>query len=274
MVSSKALLGKLKKGIVIASLGLEAIIANGCAATLPNMSKAVITAHQSSLVSRIENSRGYLKFLREEEYVIPNKIFDAYAETIDKRPKWFGTPVGGYALKSYLNTQEKREEFQARLKKLKTNDEEIQIYSAIFNRPDVIVFRASLLNDKYFEKALPHERFHKELKRLNSDDYAHLMGVTKKIINVCYPFKEAEEKGISRSEIDFSKEFKFKCINLLEEKYPNGNFYKAAAYMNSEEFYTYMAQGEWADRVEQTLKKEHPKAYKLFDAIREKVRLR
>jgi len=44
--------------------------------------------------------------------------------------------------------------------------------------------------------------------------------------------------------------------------------------MNWEEFYTHLAQGEFEGEVEETLKTEYPKAYRIFDQIREKTKLK
>ena len=40
-----------------------------------------------------------------------------------------------------------------------------------------------------------------------------------------------------------------------------------------EEFYPYLAQGDFEKRVETTLKQDHPKAYQIFNRIRDKVKI-
>ena len=47
-----------------------------------------------------------------------------------------------------------------------------------------------------------------------------------------------------------------------------------SARLNNEEFYPYLAQGEFIPRVEKILRTEFPKAYKIFDRIRYECRLK
>ncbi len=64
---------------------------------------------------------------------------------------------------------------------------------------------------------------------------------------------------------------------FVQESYDSryvGGFANVQAHMNREEFYTYLAGGEFTPRVEEALKTDYQKAYKIFDRIRDNCKLK
>jgi predicted aminopeptidase len=243
-----------KGAVVLALGGLESVL-SGCATTLPRVSQSKLASYHNSITSSVEDPHDYLRFLNEDEYIVPDDVFDAYVRTIDKRPKWISNPIGGYLSKNYIDTNAEKKEFINRLKKLGLNEDEVAIYSTLLTNSDVIIFRASVLKDKSFEKVIAHERFHKKMKILNDEDYRYMMDVANELL------ERRDDNGLS----------------FVRERYNSkyrGGFAVMFADLNHEEFYTYLAQGEFIPEVEKTLRTDFPKAYEIFDRIRDECRLK
>jgi hypothetical protein len=157
---------------------------------------------------------------------------------------------------NYLDKKEEVEEFRERLAKLGLSQDEIEFYESLFTSTDLIIFRESILKEDFFLKALPHERFHKTIKRVSNDEYKMMRQAAQEIMD-------------RRDEQD---------LHFVKERYYKGKtsfgFYVAAASMNWEEFYTYLAQGEFDDSVEQALKTNYPEQYEIFNKIRESCKLK
>jgi hypothetical protein len=247
------ILGILGKGALLLGLGgLETILSSGCAA----VSRTNLRSHQASIRSSVSDPHDYLKYLREDEYIIPNEVFNAFVKTVEEKPI---APVGGHLSRNYLDTEEKEKEFIERLQNLNLSNEEISIYQTLFTKPDNIIFKATVLEDGYFEKALPHERFHKELKRLPKKAYGYMRKVARDILSI------KREDPVDHGPVTWVREKGDKtCLGHRV----------MSAKINWEEFYPYLAQGEFKDEVEEKLKTDYPIAYRLFDGIREKTKLR
>jgi len=248
-----------KRGIGAAVVGLggvEAVLSSGCAAHRMELKNEEIHEGLEHFYRDLEDPNEYLKYLEDREFVIKNEIFDSYARTVDKRPEWLGNPVGGYMSENYLDKKVEVEEFRGRLAKLGLSQGEIKFYESLFASTDLIIFRESILKENLFLKALPHERFHKTIKRVSNDEYKTMRQAAQEIMD-------------RRDKQD---------LHFIREKYYEGKtsfgFYVAAASMNWEEFYTYLAQGEFDDSVEQTLKTDYPEVYGLFNKIRESCKLK
>jgi len=248
--------GLSKVAMVLGLGGFEAVLSSGCAVKKMGLENAEINQGLDKFNHGPEDPNGYLKYLEEREFIIKNAIFDSYARTVDKRPEWMGDPVGGYASENFLDKKEEVEEFRQRLVKVGLTTEEIKFYESLFTSSDIIIFRESILKDKSFLQVLPHERFHKAMKRLSIEDYKIMRQASLDII-------EKRDKDNRR---------------LVSEKYYEGKntvgFYVAAASMNWEEFYTHLAQGVFDDSAEQFLKADYPEAYEIFNRIREDCRLK
>lgn len=199
----------------------------------------------------LEDPYGYLKYLEDREFVVKNEIFDAYARTVDKRPEWLGQPVGGYLSENYLDTKAEVKEFRKRLAKLGLSQDEIRFYEVPFTSTDLIIFRESILKEEdYFLKVLAHERFHKEIKRLSNKEYQVM--------------RQAAQEIMSRKDEDGRYPFS-------EKWYPGkrvSGLYLATAQTNWEEFYTFLAQGEFEPLAEDLLKGYYPEAYEIFERLK------
>ncbi|MBU1202365.1 MAG: hypothetical protein KJ583_06610 [Nanoarchaeota archaeon] len=248
-------LNVMGKGITVLAVGGLENLLSGCATTLPRVSDEELTTQYNSIIVSINDPNNYLRFLQEREYVVPNKVFEAYAKTIDKRPQWLSNPSGGYLEKNYLDTNEEKKEIIERFNKLGLNKNEITIYSTLFTSSDIIILKESVLKDKSFEKVMPHERFHKKMKKLSNEDYNHMIKVANELLE-------------RRDENDF------RFVQERDDSKYAGGFAEVQAHMNHEEFYTYLAQGEFILRVEEALKKDYKKAYEIFDEIRNACKLK
>lgn len=256
-MSRREFLEKMAMGATVLGLGgIETVLSSGCATRKIGLKNEEIHEGLERFYREIEDPNEYLKYLEDREFVIKNEIFDSYARTVDKRPEWLSSPVGGYISENYLDKKEEQEEFRERLVRLRLSQDETKFYESLFTSSDIIIFRESILKEEFFLKALSHERFHKAMKHLSNDEYKLMKQAAREIMN-------------RRDEKD---------MHFVREKYYKGKtsfgFYTAAASMNWEEFYTYLAQGEFDDSVEQALKTDYPEVHALFDRIRESCKLK
>lgn len=255
--SRREFLKKLGLGAIILGLGgMEAVLSSGCSANRIGLKSEEVHKGLESFYRKLEDPNGHLKYLEDREFIIKNEIFDAYAQTVDKRPKWLGSPIGGYMSQSYLDRKEEVEEFREKLAELGLSRNEAEFYESLFASSDIIIFRESILKKRLFLKALPHERFHKAIAWLNDGEYRIMTEAAQEIM------KSKDDRGV--------------CL-VAERYYENKvsfGFYTAAASMDWEEFYTYLAQGEFDDSVERALKDGYPKAYGIFSRIKEARKLK
>jgi len=265
-------------------LGLEAILSfspalagggnkPGCESNLCNECTMPEFEYPDELTNR------NLGLLQENEFVIENDVFDAYARTVDKTPEWLSNPIGGYLAVNYIDKRSERKEFSERLKKLGIPKSKSSAFYRLFTTSGIIVFRKSALSDSCFGDYLGHERFHKEMRRLSRKDYKYMADVAYEIARKRVGFEDAiadkERWGITEDEVAISQWVGLKDVGLLEEKiYPgqtSGGGYKCAVSMNPGELYPYLAGGKFRERVENYLRREHPMAYDLYSKIRAKV---
>jgi hypothetical protein len=255
-ISRRVFLEKMLKGAAVLGIGgLGPLMSGGRVTSGMELRNEEISEGLENFNRKLEDPNGYLEYLEDREFVIQNEIFDAYAKTVDKRPHWGGDPVGGYLSKNYLDKKVEVEEFAERLAKLKLSKNEIKFYESLFTSTDLIIFRESILQQEFFLKALPHERFHMKMKELDSKEYNYMMKVAKNLL--------------SRTDKD---NFHFVTENM-DSKYVGG-FAKMQAHMNPEEFYTYLAQGEFVPEAEEAFKNEFPDAYEVFSKIKESCKLK
>jgi len=253
-MNRREFLGLMGRGATMLAIGgLEGVL-SGCATKLPRVNEIELASYYNSITSLIDDPNNYLRFLREREYIVPDDIFESYARTVDKRPEWLSDPMGGYLSRNYLDTNEERKEFIDRLNKLGLSEEEISFYSTLFTSSDIIIFKESVLKDKNFEKIVPHERFHMAMKRLNKEDYDYMMDVANELL-------DRRDDGA-------------RFVRERDDSEYVGGFAVVQAQMNPEEFYTYLAQGEFMPRVEEVLNKDYPRTYEIFNRIRDECRLR
>ena len=130
-MSRRAFMKKLAAGAAILGLGgIETILSTGCAVKRMGLKNEEIHTGLRHFYRELEDPNEYLKYLKDNEFVIKNEIFDSYARTVDKCPEWLNNPVGGYMSENYLDTKEEQKEFRERLAKLRLPQDEIKFYES------------------------------------------------------------------------------------------------------------------------------------------------
>lgn len=192
--------------------------------------------------------------LRPDEYVIPNEVFDTYKNLVDSRQGFLkGVSSGGYISRDRLEATGTVKQFRTALTEKGLPENQIDLYERLLRSADTIVFAERVFIRDFILTAIPHERFHKEMKRLSSADYEYMKKVADEIRHIPGP-------GGAGS--------------FLKEKVPQGGFLSMAAQTGSfEEFYAYMADGAWTEEVEQKLAEQSPRAYRMYLRIKEQTRL-
>jgi hypothetical protein len=239
----KKILNLTAAAILACGLGLEA----SCATIkLPKLKGNLLTYYNSLPSTAEARKKQWYRLLQEDEYVLPDEVFEAYAITVDKdlakmpeNLRKIAMPFAGYIEKNYVDTKKEKKELLERLEALGLSQEEIAFYFALFAKPGIIIIREGS-PDKYFVEFLLHERFHKklhQLERQNKKEYMHLMKTGEKLI----------ERGLAD----------FLFFNV-----------------NAEEFFAHLAfntDKATRERIEKILMEEYPKAYKIYNKIKEEV---
>ncbi len=253
---------------------------------LKDIGSLALTLSANSCIKNTEittyDPNNYTRFLREDEHILPNRVFDAYAETIScSCSNMSNAPVGGYITKNFLDTRKEQEEFRKRLMQEGFSRNDIRHYEKILTKPDIIIFRESILTSKNpdFTEALPHERFHKEMAGLSEEELRVLHNAYDNIIHKEYTPEEAEKEGMQLGYYEIkmwegmAPEAKEQSVGipLLADK--QGGKVCMYATKNWGEFYPYLAQGEFLPRVEKVLERENPEAYEIYSRIKEKCEL-
>ncbi|MBI3026624.1 hypothetical protein HYY70_00790 [Candidatus Woesearchaeota archaeon] len=113
------------------------------------------------------------------------------------------------------------------------------------------------------------------MDKLSQKELNILYEAFKKLFYKEFTAEEARKYGIDEDEILMTSRYGLN-IRLVEEKIEGmqTGFYRASVSSNWNEFYPYLAQGVFMDRVEIALKQEFPDAYKIFNSLREKTKLK
>jgi len=238
----------------MATGGLAGLI-GGCATTK--------SASYDSFINALENP--LIEQLGENEHIVPDDVMIAYALTLDK-----DFPMAGFhpgvAIDANYFTAARRDEFVGRLRDLDLKPKEINFYYNLFATPGTIIMSEHSLEDGTFEWMLPHERFHIELDKLPQEDYDYMIDVANYFIERDRPCSDIVQRISGMENCPF--------IEARASSGYNGINLHYAASRQPEEFYTYMAQGVMTDEIENALREEHPRAYELFDKIREDCKLK
>ncbi len=233
---------------VIIVAGLAGLL-SGCA-SIPAMHNDVQQYYEKTILPQINDKNNVLSYLGVNEYVIPKDIFEAYATTIDKRDMNGSTHAGGYFNQNYLDTVLEKEEFTKKLNDLGLEDKDVDNYSEIFSSEGAIIFSSLALEDGSLELKLRHERLHRDLKTISSEDYDYLMSVAQEML-VTY-----DDKG----------------VRVVHEKGFSGSVYAYMACLgNKEEFYTYITQGVFTSATKDFFKENYPKAYEMIYDLYDKT---
>ncbi len=282
----------MKKTLLTLAAIIE-LFSPGCKTTFPQASSTEVLLQKRTIETSLAPNLN-IKLLQEREYLIPDSIFDAYIQTIDpfNLKGITGKSVGGYTHENYINAWNKKEEFLEKLHKLDLSDKEISVYATILSTPDVIVFRESIIQDSFFRKALAHERFHKELTKLPEETYEYMREIANHVMSIRYSITYAKEHPelfntqdieewesfIAGQMPELQKKYPWKSENellllfskyVLEQKNPLDTS-SIAAELNFEEFYAYLAQGAFKDRVEIVLKQYTP-AWNVYEQIKKRT---
>ena len=119
----------------------------------------------------------YLQYFKENEFIVPDAVFESYVRAIGADRGNVVSQEGGYFSRNYLFNKERRDSFQKELEKLGLEADVIEYYNTLFTSYGVIIFRESILGNERITEALPHERFHQESKKLSNGDKAYLFSV-------------------------------------------------------------------------------------------------
>ena len=250
--SRREFLKKLGRFSLLLGLGSFQTVLEGCASFDRGLKTEVIDKELRKFNTEINDPHDFLKYLEAREFIIADEVFTAYANPIDKRPKWLGEPLGGYSPRNYLNTEEEKKELETRLNDMEMSKPEIDFYLSLFQSIDIILLRESTLQNESFPTLLEHERMHKNIVHNTLEDYKKL--------------KKAAQEIMSRRDKD--------GIPLVTERVSRDNFRVVAAQMNWTEFYTYMAGNEFGLEAEEMLKNDYPEAHQLYITMKEKSKIK
>ena len=243
-MTRREFLGTLGKATALVGLGH---FDTGCASRIQNLKPEEIHAGLSDFYKELQDPHEIMNLTHEDEYIIDDRIFSAYAHTTDKGLPEDFSPAGGYIAENWIDTIEEQKEFQERLRKMGLSEKEIAFYESFFASSDMIVFSDKILAHKEFaEKALPHERIHKKLAHIPEKMRLKMM--------------QAAQDIMQRTTDTGEQIFKARHPNPDSRPVEESQRYW-------EEFYTFLAQGEFDEAVEDALKNDYLEVYKLYKEI-------
>lgn len=240
---------------LFAFLAGATMLCSGCA-TLPikNQNLALSYWQNAKSAQTQEIGKKNSEKLRENEYVLPDAVIDTFARIADKTPTvfWAGGPAAGHLEADYLKENKNKEEFCNKLKTSNYNDTQISTFYTILSTPGNTIIKQSVLDDAFFDSAVSHERFHQELENLSDEEK-----------NVLH---EAYAKLKNRKAPEGHNTF-------MDDKPKYAGFATMAVNMNEAEFYPYLADNKLEDYVEEAVKTDFPKAYSIYEKIKDKTKL-
>ncbi|MEM2478994.1 MAG: hypothetical protein QXJ92_02270 [Candidatus Pacearchaeota archaeon] len=239
-----------KLAAIIFSLALAGFV--GCAGMRSQVSwvKSYYKKYYAALSSK-ENYSKNLKKLEEDEYVLPNDVFEAYAKIVMGNYPLPPEQIGGY-INVPLNSKN-YEKFRNALKDNYSEQEIALFYSILSKKGNIIIKEKALdeaLNDPDLDTILIHERTHKEFDKLSNKE-------KNKVCKVHELFKQMKNP-------DGTYFLNFKRLSM-----GFGNFIEL--YANCDEFFPFLVTDSLRQEVEQELRK-YPDVYKIFEKIKAKVK--
>lgn len=304
MISSFKLSGLKELLVNTILLGTIALI-NGCAttegctkATPLEITAAQVQSYRAEVHKKSVDPFQYLQYFKENEFIVPDAVFESYVRAIGADKGKVVSQEGGYFSINYLFTQERRESFQKELEPLGLEADVVGYYNKLFTSSGVIIFRESLLENERIKEGLPHERFHEEIKKLSNEDKAYLFSVAENLLRRNYSLDEARKKpewfysieidatehgwdliGKEMAKEDSKSSFEerekeWKSLNLVKAKDTGGmsSMFELYARLNFEEFYTYLMTEKYLPRAEQALQELYPRAYQLYSSIKNRTK--
>lgn len=236
--------------------------------TMPWSGNSENRAQQSMEKVSIKQERRNI--LNDDEIVIPDKVMEAFYQTLDKDSfTQGGSAFGGYLDKNYLSDKDRQNEFMERLSKIGYSKKEAQDFLAKLQKPGQIIFSEGSLEDSSFENYLTHERFHREMKGLSQEKINKLQEAAQEIMSRRRQLKQ-EEKAIA--EKTGSTDMPFLEV---QNRDPHAQVDPAfLAQLRWDEFYAYLSVGTYVPDVEKALEKDHPEAYQIYSEIKNKCQVK
>ncbi len=221
----------------LASIVSAAVLGIGVlasAAPLPPVSDSALRTYRSLQMRQFEDPDANLGYLKKNEYVLPNDVFDAYLRLEGSKAK----AVGMFINEAGFN---QGEEFQKQLSNLGYDDGVIHTYFTILNRRRSIIIKEAQLRKPHFRTILLHERVHKAMPDLPHEDITAL------------------HKGYEGVKETLPKKYFEKHAKAGSDPWI--------------EFYPYLSDDkEFDPAVEEKLKKDHPKAHEVYTRMVEPIR--
>lgn len=241
-----------------------------------------ISAHaRDNELTKIELRK---RLIEEEEYVIPKEVMGSFAGIVDPNSPFGFVPSGGYMNADYLTSKRERNQFISELRKLDYNDDEIKSFIGIFREGNIVLGEHVLIEEQNFVEILAHERLHKDIYFLNSNDKSMLNKARDFIIDdlrtkeirmideVSKFIPEYNEGKISFEEYKMIEREIIERHNpiLLDKKREIG--VDIATIINRpNEFYTYLYDGRLNPGVETYLRLNFPDSYRIYLQLTERI---
>ncbi|HIG92659.1 TPA: hypothetical protein HA242_01115 [Candidatus Woesearchaeota archaeon] len=257
----------------VALLGLEGLL--GCSTmNFPIMkdSDLLLKYAQRTRMPQ-EDPHNYARFLQSGEFTVPDEAFDSYAHIVD--PQGSGGTMGGYISHNRLEPG-KLNEFTQQLARRGYSKENIAQFATLFSTSKQIVFKQSLLQKRFFLKALPHERYHREMHELQSEELVVLKAAYQDLIHREYTIQQATQTAglFDADEIDVAQRYGVESLYIVASTPEDGGFSRMSSEMKWDEFYPYLAQGAFMPRAERILQQEFPEAYAIHLRLKEKSKIK
>jgi hypothetical protein len=261
-----------------------------------SLNARVLEDQQELLNKRIEFNKS---LLNNQEKVIPQKVLEIYASTIDTVVRNEDRQVlGGFIDYNFLDTDQEKKEFLEGLKKAGFTEEEIQKYYAFFTADEKpgIIFGEQALKENDFKDLLAHERMHQAISRLSKADQDSLKQAADSLAT---NFKNKEKQNVSFSDSlyhDYNKRREEQKAKLKDNDYAIFVMTEKDSFAvvrkqdldhfrslnpvlldsaedtegvqsivnRSTELYTYLMMGTLSPHIESYLQNNFPRAYEIY----------
>ncbi len=232
-----------------------------------------------------------LKLLSAEERVIPSDVFRIFQKIVDlKSSENFTIPQGVFLTKNFLDTEDRLENFQKELLAMSCTEEQADKYVESFSEGN-IVYNEDALSNEDFVNIVAHERFHKITSQLTENDRGDLNEARDFIIQ---NYLESREEFIQKEDKLYEEFFKDRTFSNEEERRETYEKYATQIKLlldqhnvilrdkegqcssifldivvkRPNEFYTHLMMGKLNPSIENYIKSNFPKAFRIFDHTR------
>ncbi len=233
------------------------------------------------------------KFIASDEFIVPQDVINTFARVVDPGMPPGTEPGGGYFKSNFLDTPEKKEAFRKKLSDKGFSTDDIERISGYFEG-DRIVFSDRVLAEEDFKDVLAHERLHKAISHLDSDDLKKINEPRDFLIND-YKIKSEEwsseadsiyvellgnadamnpqEREGRHEEYNTRKHKLIMSHNpiLLDKNDDDSDIDLATVTSRPDEFYTYLMNGRLSPRIEPFIRSNYPDAFKIYNDLRNDI---